>query len=377
MTSALLRLLMRNELRNTFSRPVVIFWTMAFPVLYLAVLAFAFGRPGSLGTVQIQIIDSAPSSASQRYVRDVKAFLSSQEAVQAEFPPAAGASRPAPSDVILEIIADTTAATAASASGPFVRMTLLSGATRGARAVATMASAFTETYGTGAAENRQQRVSVTYIDAGRAPLSYTEYAITGVLVLAMMSAGLMTFAIALASIRQQNTFKAFACLPMPKGVYFGSLIIIRLLLILVSCALVLLFGRYVLGTPILHDPWQLPSLLLAILAGSLLFLSMGLLVGSRAKDPSSAAVTCNLIYFPMIFLADLTIPVDAFPPALQAVLSWLPASPVAGMVRGVLFEQQTGAALLQHLVMIVAWSTVLLFFTRTSFQSMVAGEAAR
>src|SRR5690606_4116010 len=61
-----------------------------------------------------------------------------------------------------------------------------------------------------------------------------------------------------------------------------------------------------------------------VLAGTLAFLSIGLLVGALAKTAEGGAGLANLITLPMAFLSGAFVPLEAAPGWLQTVSQFMP-----------------------------------------------------
>jgi ABC-2 type transport system permease protein len=102
-----------------------------------------------------------------------------------------------------------------------------------------------------------------------------------------------------------------------------------------------------------------------LFAGPLLFVSLGMLAGSVAKTPESAALIGNIITFPMMFLSGTFFQVSMFPPALQSFAHILPLYYVIdGMNQVMLFSNET-RALTDFLIVFV--SSVIVFLLAIRF----------
>jgi ABC-2 type transport system permease protein len=109
-----------------------------------------------------------------------------------------------------------------------------------------------------------------------------------------------------------------------------------------------------IGQGLFHAHVGFTWLLLPFLViGPALFVSLGLLAGSTAKDPESAAVVGNLITFPMMFLAGTFFPVSEFPSWLAAVAHVLPLYYVIDGMNNALLYGNVAASLEDLLVVTV------------------------
>src|SRR5438874_11068839 len=67
-----------------------------------------------------------------------------------------------------------------------------------------------------------------------------------------------------------------------------------------------------------------PMAILIIIAGTIEFTSLGMVLGIFVRDPETGAAIANAIGFPMMVLAGSFFPVDAMPSFLQAGARLLP-----------------------------------------------------
>src|SRR5438093_13236828 len=67
-----------------------------------------------------------------------------------------------------------------------------------------------------------------------------------------------------------------------------------------------------------------PMAILIIIAGTIEFTSLGMVLGIFVRDPETGAAIANAIGFPMMFLAGSFFPVDAMPSFLHVGARLLP-----------------------------------------------------
>lgn len=88
----------------------------------------------------------------------------------------------------------------------------------------------------------------------------------------------------------------------------------------------------VLGTPLFGNAvipvkaaW-LPLYLLLVMGGSVMFTSLGTMVGTLVRKPDQIAQTMTILITPMLYLGGLFFPVNSLPGWLQPVVRWLPTT---------------------------------------------------
>jgi ABC-2 type transport system permease protein len=102
--------------------------------------------------------------------------------------------------------------------------------------------------------------------------------------------------------------------------WLTSKVLFYTLLSSVSFLLMAAVGILAFGAHIVLTVWLIPFLIL----GPMLFASLGMLVGTVAKNPETAGVIGNIVTFPMMFLSGTFFPISMMPDYLQNIAHVLP-----------------------------------------------------
>jgi ABC-2 type transport system permease protein len=150
--------------------------------------------------------------------------------------------------------------------------------------------------------------------------TYMDYFLPGVIGMTVMTTAFFTMTSVCASYRSRGYFKLLATTKLAKFEWLITKFVFLALLLSLS-----MITTYIVGV-LLFDMQSSLTLLtfVFIAAGTFLFTSMGMLVGSAIKDPESGMAISNAIGFPMMFLSGSFFPVESFPPFLQQVANLLP-----------------------------------------------------
>ncbi len=185
----------------------------------------------------------------------------------------------------------------------------------------------------------------------------------------VMGPALFNFAASIASDRAHGWLTLKRLSPMPFSAYLlaklsTSLIFsVVILLLLFSCG-------YFLGQVKLHAlQWFLLALIL--LAGTLPFALIGLILGLTLSDKTAPGVV-NLIYLPMAFLSGLWLPIMLLPAFLQQV-AWLWPSFHLSQLGLKVIAQDQGFAAGWHILSLLLVSIMLAALARTAFNTRVSG----
>ena len=202
----------------------------------------------------------------------------------------------------------------------------------------------------------------------QAALSYGQYLLGGVLVMMMMSTGIMSTATVLAVMREHNVFRIYGCLPVPRTLFLLAIIAVRLALIVTFSSAMLLAGKYLFGIGLDLSPPRLLWWIVLIVCGGTLFLSLGVLLGARVATVATATVLTNAVYFPLLFLGDLTFPLKALPEVAQHALALVPVNQLATGLRTVLFQAPDAGAMGRLVAVLLGGSMLLVAVAARTFR---------
>ncbi len=186
------------------------------------------------------------------------------------------------------------------------------------------------------------------------PLRYIDLFLPGVIGLTVLTVPLFGMTYLCADYRARRYFKLLATTSLTKGEWLASKVIFYSVLMLVSTGImvgvkVLVFSGTVNVTPLA---------VLTILAGTVEFTAMGMIMGLFIRDVGTAGTVANAIGFPMMFLAGSFFPVDTMPPTLQVIARALPLTYVNEGLRATMVFGNEATAL-NYLLITVALAIAL------------------
>ncbi|MCI4352762.1 MAG: ABC transporter permease [Thermoplasmata archaeon] len=183
-------------------------------------------------------------------------------------------------------------------------------------------------------------VTSTYFNVGSQIYTYIDYLIPGLIGFSILTSPMFSMVNISSTWKRDKLFRQLSLTPLTRAEWLTAALIWYVLLALVSAFVMIGVGRFVFGAHVSVVLWMFPFLL----AGPVLFVSLGLVAGSASKTPESAAVVGNVILFPMMFLSGTFFPVSGFSPPLQNVAHVLPLYYVIdGLNAGILFGNGAGA----------------------------------
>lgn len=157
-------------------------------------------------------------------------------------------------------------------------------------------------------------------NVGSAVYTYIDYLVPGLVGFSILTSPMFSMVDISSNYRKEHLFRQLSLTPLTRGEWLASKILWFVVLSFVSAGIMLGVGVAAFGAHLTLSWPVLPFLIL----GPFFFVSLGMLAGSVAKTPESAAIIGNIITFPMMFLAGTFFPVSSFPTYLQVFARILP-----------------------------------------------------
>ena len=198
-------------------------------------------------------------------------------------------------------------------------------------------------------------VSVTTGTVGSQVFKYIDYLVPGLIGFSILTSPMFAMVDISSSYRKDRLFRQLSLTPLTKSEWLAAKILWYIGLTFVSAAVMVAAGTLLFGAHVTLSLGVLPFLVL----GPFLFVSLGMLAGSVARTPETAAIIGNIITFPMMVLAGSFFPVSPFYPEHQAVAKALPLYYIIDGMNQVMLFQNTADALTDAIV--VAGIAVVFF----------------
>lgn len=163
-------------------------------------------------------------------------------------------------------------------------------------------------------------------------LRHIDFLLPGILAMALMQLGLFG-SLQLVGLRERKVLRQLNVTPLPRSLFIGSEVTVRLFMALVQAMLLLIIGHFVFGVEV-SGSW--PALFGLILLGSAVFVSLGYLLVSFARSEDSGIGIIQMVQFPMMFLSGIFFPVEAMPEFIKPVVKAMPLTYLGDILRQVI-----------------------------------------
>ncbi|MGA9852209.1 MAG: ABC transporter permease [Gammaproteobacteria bacterium] len=180
----------------------------------------------------------------------------------------------------------------------------------------------------------------------------------------IMAPALFGFGVGVAMDRERGILALKRVAPMPPTAYLFAKTAMAMLFALIIVLLLFVLGAVFGGVALPCSNWF--SLAGILIAGTLPFCGLGLIVGLRVGGQASAAII-NLIYLPMAFLSGLWVPLNLMPHWLQELARIFPTYHLAQIALGVI-HMGDGSRLATHLFYLAAFTALCFWIAARSWR---------
>jgi ABC-2 type transport system permease protein len=178
------------------------------------------------------------------------------------------------------------------------------------------------------------------------------YLLAGILGYGVVSTAFAGLAIVLVVRRESGVLKRLRGTPLPPATYLGSVIGSTVFVYLIESAVLIATARLLYDVPLPHE-W--PSVILAVLFGTLSFAAMGFALTGLIRSDEGASAVVNAIYLPVSFLAGAFWSAQSFPHFLSVISEILPLTHFIRLMRNIVLLNEPIWDNWQQVAVIGAW----------------------
>jgi ABC-2 type transport system permease protein len=357
-----LRALTIANMRGYLRDRQALFWTLAFPLIFVFLFGSIFGSGSDSRTVAWVDEDGTPASAA---LKAAFASVPGVELVDLDRAAALEKMKSGDNSGVIVVPKGYGEVVAAAATDP-TRQTAVTFYVDPSQQ---SDSAFMAAYVAGvlAQVNLGDRPVAVTGDAQTiqtTQLNGVSYLVPSILGMALMQTGIFA-AIPLVADRQKLILKRLAATPLKRWQLIGSNVIMRLVIALVQFVLIVGVGVFAFNVKIVGSLVVIGGL--AIL-GSLAFTSLGYVIASLARTEEAANGMTSAVQFPLMFLSGTFWPISLMPDFLQVVARFLPLTYLSDALRQVMVGGTAYAPLAVCVAILAGWTVVCFGFAARRFQ---------
>ncbi len=342
------------NLRSFTRDRAALFWTIAFPILFVILFGsiFSSSGPSTFDTGWVDQ-DATPASSQLRAGFESTGII---ELMDGDLGSSLDQMRRGDLDAVIVVPAGTgeamAAASAGSAPAQPVLLTLYTDPTQSTTS-STLTQVVSQVVGAAnlVVSGAPQVLAVHPEAIQTEELGAAAYIVPSILAMALMQLGVFS-AIPLVEQREKHILKRLGATPLPRWTLVGSNIGMRLLIALVQALLIVGIGMALFQVQIVG------SLLLTfgfVVLGALAFIALGYVIASFARTEEAANGLTSVIQFPLMFLSGIFFPIAFMPAFLQPIAALLPLTYLGDALRQVMVGGAPFAPLWVDALVLAGW----------------------
>lgn len=318
------------NLRSFVRDRAALFWTLAFPVVFVVLFGTIFS--GGSSSYQLGWVDQdgTPAAAALR-----TAFVENApvELTDATLEEARAGMLDGDLDGVIVIpdgLATAIAAAQAGQPGSPVAVTVITDPSRST----TSQTVVQITSGLVMAANLQASGAVPVLTIAPESLQTNQlnavsFFVPSILAMALMQLGVFA-AIPLVQQREKLILKRLNATPLPRWTLVGSNVLVRLVIAAAQTVIILGIGIALLGVEVQGSPLLIGGF---VVLGALTFTSIGYVIASFARTEEAANGITSVVQFPLMFLSGIFFPLEVMPEWLRGVATFMPLTYLGDALR--------------------------------------------
>lgn len=183
-----------------------------------------------------------------------------------------------------------------------------------------------------------------------------DFLLPGILAMALMQLGLFS-AQAIVTQRETRVLRRLGATPLPRAVLVGSQVAARLLIAVLQAVVLLIVARALFKFQISGSVTQVAVF---VALGALTFVALGYVVAAVSPTAETAQPVAQAISFPMLFLSGVFFPISLIPNIVQPIVRVLPLTYLSDALRQAAAGGTPYSPLWVDGVVLVAWLGVCL-----------------
>ena len=195
-------------------------------------------------------------------------------------------------------------------------------------------------------------------------LRYIDFLLPGILGMTLMFIGIQG-GLPVIQQRQAHIIKRLGSTPLRRSMLVIGDVAFRLIVVLLSAALIILVGRLVFNVAMVGSWLKLFGI---VLLGSLVFVNLSYLIAAFVKTQESAIPIINIVNLPMMILSGTFFNVANMPAFIEPVVKILPLTYLNDALRQIMVAGTPLYSMTTDIIVLAGWAIVTLGITIRFFR---------
>ena len=344
--------LYRAALKEFFRDRAALFWTLAFPILFIVLFGTIFsGNGGANYTVGLVNEDGGPAASTlTSYMQQVKAFTIKTGTYDNEM----NNLKQGNLDMVLVIPAGMSDAVSA---GQTTAVQMYYDPSKNQTNAQIMLNIVQQVIGgvnkSYVAQHPPLALQANSIVAHN--FTYIDFLMPGILAMSLMQLGMFGTAQPLVSLREEGVLRRLGATPLPRWHLLTSQILMRVTIGLLQTALIVGLSIAFFHVQV-QGNWAV--LVGLVLLGALTFVGFGYLIAAVSRTVEAAGGISSAVNFPMMFLSGVFFPLASLPAFLTPIVRAMPLTYLADAFRQVSVGSVPDFPIGVDVAVLAAWALV-------------------
>jgi ABC-2 type transport system permease protein len=344
----------RINVRRYFRDRIALFFTIAFPLIFLLIFGGIFGKNSTV-SFNIALINQSHSKFSQQIVKQItgskvfKVKPGINTISQADL-------KMSRSEIDATLVLPPTFGDTKD-NVPYGQVVVYYDE-NDAQEAQTLASVL---QGTASGINARYVKMATPItiatkSTNTAGLTQFDYVFSGLLGFSIIGLGIFGPVNVFPQLKKEGILRRLHTSPLKVWQYFVSNVISQSIIGLISVAVMFIVAKLLFHLQMRGNYLELA---IVVIFGIWVIFGIGLAIGGWAKNENQAAPLANIIVFPLMFLTGVFFPVYEMPIWLQHISTFLPLTPVIDSIRMIVTENTSLLNLGPQLGLMALWGVII------------------
>jgi ABC-2 type transport system permease protein len=346
----------RINVRRYFRDKTAIYFTVAFPLLFLFVFGGIFGKSGADVSFSVALINQSDSSFAATYADQLKASKTFKIKPKVDTLEQAK-QKMARSEVDATIVLPPDFGTVKEAGHPTGQAVVYydQNNDQAARTLATVLNGTFQGINSKYVTTKAP-FDVAIVSTNQKSLTQFDYTFAGLVGFSIIGLGIFGPINVFPELKKQGVLRRLRVTPLRVWQYFVSSVLSQSVVGIFSISIMFLVASTVFNLKMRGSYLELA---VVVLAGIWTIYGIGLAIGGWAANERQAQPLGNLIVFPMMFLSGTFFPRFLMPVWLQHISSFLPLTPIIDAIRMIITENKHLIDLGPQLGLIFVWAVVI------------------
>lgn len=188
---------------------------------------------------------------------------------------------------------------------------------------------------------------------------YIDFILPGMLGFSLLGAGVFGVAFLFFNLRQQLVLKRFFSTPVNRTYIVVAEALSRVIFNILTAIVIILVGIFVYHFTLINGFSTFIQMLLLSLIGLLVFMGFGFIVSNVAKNENTIPIFANFFTMPQLLLAGTFFSVSSFPSWMQTFCNLLPLTHFNNAMRKISFEGATILTTWKDVGVLLIWGVIL------------------